>query len=91
MRMLPLYYGNTTPFGFSCPVWSCAEPFGGICLKRSETSRKKLAFGEDFMKTWLHEVLISKDFWVSFSVAVIVLVAGNFRVGRVRRASHTNR
>ncbi|HYG11450.1 MAG TPA: hypothetical protein VD835_15995 [Pyrinomonadaceae bacterium] len=36
------------------------------------------------MKTWLHEVLISKDFWVSFSVAVIFLVAGKFSAFAVR-------
>ncbi len=28
------------------------------------------------MKTWLYEVLASKDFWISFSVAVIFLLAG---------------
>lgn len=28
------------------------------------------------MKTWLNEVFTSKDFWISFSVAVIFLVSG---------------
>jgi len=36
------------------------------------------------MKTWLHDVLTSKDFWISFSVAVIFLLAGKLSALAVR-------
>jgi len=36
------------------------------------------------MKTWLSDVLNSKDFWISFSVAVIFLLAGKLSALAVR-------
>ena len=39
---------------------------------------------ETILKNWLHEVLSSKDFWISVSVAVIFLVVGKFSALAIR-------